>query len=94
MGLCMSVSVTSQSSIKTTDGSRWVLAWELSSNYHIYTELYRNSGISKNKGTSLRNFVQNSGLRKFCNVETCYQLSSTKVDARSVINWTVVDLLN
>jgi len=38
--------------------------------------------------------VLNSGLRKFRHgisiVETCYQLSSRKVDAHSVINWTVV----
>ena len=40
------------------------------------------------------NFVLNSGLRKFRHgisiVETCWQLSSTKVGAQSVINWTVV----
>jgi len=44
--------------------------------------------------TSLWNFVLNSGVRKFRHgisiVETCYRLSSRKVDAQSVINWTVV----
>jgi len=49
-------------------------------------------------GTSLWNFVQNSGLRKFCFgvsiVETCYQLSWRKADAASVINWTVVGQLS
>jgi len=52
--------------------------------------------MSKNKGTSLKNYVLNSGLRKFRHdidlsiVETCYQLSSRKVDAQTVINWAVV----
>jgi len=40
----------------------------------------------------------NSGLRKFRHgqsiVETCYQLSSTKMDAQSVINWTVDNACN
>jgi len=56
-----------------------------------------NSVISKNKDTSLWNFVVNSGLRKFRHgisiVKTCYQLSSRKVDAPSVINWAVVGQL-
>jgi len=59
-----------------------------------YTVLKGNSVISKNKGTSLWNFVVKSGLGKFRHgisiVETCYQLSSRKVDAQSVINLTVV----
>ena len=61
--------------------------------FHMsYTVLKGNSDIFKNKGTSLWNFVPNFGLRKFCFgtsiVETCYRLSSTKVDAQSVVNWT------
>ena len=44
------------------------------------------------------NFVLNSGLRKFCHgisiVEACYQLSSRKVDAQSVIDWAVVGQLS
>ena len=44
------------------------------------------------------NFVLNSGLGKFRHgisiVETCYQLSSRKVDAQSVINWAVVGQLS
>ena len=63
-----------------------------------YTVLKRNSVISKNKGTSLWNFVLNSGLRKFHHsisiVETCYQLNSRKVDAQSVINLIVVGQLS
>ena len=57
-----------------------------------------NSVISKNNGTSLWNFVLNSGLGKFRQdisiVETCYQLSSRKVDAESVINYAVVGPLS
>ena len=63
-----------------------------------YTVLKEKSVISKNKGTSLWNFVLNSGLRKFRHgisiVETCHQLSSAKVDAQSVINWAVVGQLS
>ena len=47
----------------------------------------RKFGYLQNKGTSLSNFDLNSGLRKFRHgisiVETCYQLSSRKVDAQS-----------
>ena len=63
-----------------------------------YAVLKANSVISKNKGTSLWNFVLNSGLRKFLHgisiLEMCYQLSSRKVDAQSVINWAVVGQLS
>ena len=58
----------------------------------VLAVLKGNSVISKNKGTSLWNFVLNSRLRKFRHgisiVEMYYQLSSRKVDAQSVINWT------
>jgi len=60
-----------------------------------YTVLTGNSAISKNKGTSLWNSVPNSGLMlRYIIVETCYQLGSRKVDAQSVINWTVVGQLS
>ena len=63
----------------------------------FYTPLKGNYGISKNKGTSLRNCVPNSDFLQFrfgvSIVETCYRLSSTKMDAQSVINWTVVGQL-
>jgi len=52
----------------------------------------------KNKGTSLCNFVPNSGLGKLCFgisiVETYYRLSWRKMDAPSVINWTVLGQLS
>jgi len=51
-----------------------------------YSVLYQNSGIYKNTGTSLWNFVVNSGLRIFRHSElideTRHQVSSTKVGAQ------------
>jgi len=95
MGLCLSV--TSRCSIETAE--RIELGFGMLASFHpSYTVLKGNSVIFKNKGTSLWNFVLNSGLIKFRHgisiVETCYQLSSRKVDAQSVINWAVVDQLS
>ena len=98
--VCLSVclSVTSRCSIETAEQIE--LVFGMSASFHpSYTVLKGNSVISKNKGTkSLWNFVLNSGLRKFRHsisiVETCYQLSSKKVDAQSVINWAVVGQLS
>jgi len=64
----------------------------------ILYRVKRKFGYLQNIGTSLWNFVPNyTDLEKFCFgvsiVETCYRLSLRKVDARSVINWTVVDQL-
>jgi len=75
------------------------LVFGMGASFHLsYTVLKGNSGISKNKGTSLWNFGPNFGLRKLCFgiaiAETCYQLSSRKVDAQSVINWTVIGQLS
>jgi len=74
MALCLSVSVTSRSSIETAEQIE-----------------------PKNNGTSLRNFVPNSGLRKFRHGtsidETCQRLSTTKVDAHSVINCLSTELI-
>ena len=97
MALCPSVSVTSRCSIETAERIELVFGmW--ASFQPSYTVLKGNSVISKNKGTSLRSFVLNSGLRKFRHgisiVEACYQLSSRKVDAQSVINWAVVGQLS
>jgi len=102
MALCLSVRPSvcpSQVGVlsKRLNESSWFLACELPS-ARSYTVLKGNSVISKNKGTSLWNFFLNSGLRKFRHgvsiVETCYQLSSRKVDAQSVINWAVVGQLS
>jgi len=83
--------------LKQINESSWFLACELPST-RSYTVLKGNSVISKNKGTSIWNFVLNSGLRNFRHsitiVETCYQLSSRKVDVHSVINWAVVSQLS
>jgi len=75
MALCPSV--TSWSSTKTAE--RIELVFGMWASFHpSYTVLKGNSVISKNKSTSLWNFVLNSGLTKFRHgisiVETCYQL--------------------
>jgi len=54
--------------------------------YSVFSGKSGMSGISRNKGTSLWNFVPNLGLRKFRHARrspptTCCQLSSTTVDA-------------
>ena len=93
MALCLYVclSVTSRCSIETAELVELVSGTGAS--FHLsYTVLKGNSGITKDKGTSLWNFAPNSGPRKFrfgiSIVET------TKVDAPSVINWTVVSQLS
>ena len=95
--LFVSLSVTSRCSVETAE--RIELVFGMWASFHpSYTVLKGNSVISKNKGTSLWYFVLNSGLRKFRHgisiVETCYQLSSRKVDAQSVIDWAVVGQLS
>ena len=86
LSVCLCPSVTSRSSIETAKRIGLFLAWELPSTYPTL-------------GTSLWNFfAPNSGLEKFHHdrsiVEMYYQLSSTKVDAQSVINWTVAGQLS
>ena len=49
-----------------------------------------NSDIYKNNGISLWNFFLKSGLRKFHHGISIIELSLRKMDAQSVINWTVV----
>jgi len=76
------------------------LVFGVGASFHLsYTVLKGNSHICRNKGTLACNFVPNSGLGgTFCFgksiVETCCRLSSSKVDAQSVINWTVVGQLS
>jgi len=98
MGLYPSVSVCHKSEFCWNGYTNGAGFGVLAPFHPSYTVLKGNSIISKNKSTSLWNFVLNSGLRKFCHgisiVETCYQLSSRKVDAQSVINWTVVGQLS
>jgi len=92
--LCLSVSVCHKSEIYRNGWTNELVFGMGASFCQSYTVLKGNSGISKYKGTSLWNFVLNFGLRKFCFgisvVETCYQLSSRKLGAQSVIHWTVV----
>ena len=95
MGLCLSVclSVRHKSEFYRNGWTNRAGFGMWASFHPSYTELKGNSVISTNKGTSVWNFVLNSGLRKFHHgisiVENCYQLSSRKVDAQSVINWAV-----
>ena len=100
MGMCPSVCHKSVFCRNVGTIKRIELGFGMSASFHpSYTVLKGNSVISKNKGTkSLWNFVLNFGLKKFRHgisiVETCYQLSSKKVDAQSVINWAVVGQLS
>ena len=83
---------------KRLNESCWVFFGMGASFYLSYSALKENSGNSKNKNTPVRNFVPNSGLVKVCFgmsiVEICYRFSSRRVDAPSVINWTVVGQLS
>ena len=83
---------------KRLNESSCFFAWRLFPTYPTVCYKQECSDIYKTKGTSLWHCVPNSGLRKFRHsisiVETCYQLSSRKVDAQSVINWTVVGQLS
>ena len=104
MGLCLSVCpYVCHKSVFYRNGWTNRAGFGMWASFHpSYTALKGNSVISQNKGTSLWNFVLNSGLRKFRHgirhgisiVETCYQLSSRKMDAQSVINWAVVGQLS
>ena len=75
---------------KRLNESSWFWEWEVPSNK---TVLERNSGISRNKLllSTVTSPQTPDGLilHRLSIVETCYQLSSRKVDAQSVINWTV-----
>ena len=85
VALCLSacLSVTSRSAIETAERIGLVI---------------RKFGYLQNTATSRWNFAPNSGLRKFLHgisiVETCYQLRRRKVDADSVINWSVIGQLS
>jgi len=92
--LCLSV--TNRCSVETVE--RIDLRFGVGDSSHpSHTVHYGNSCASENTGTSLWDFVPNSGLQKFCFgisiVETCRQLSSTNEDAQRVISWTVVGQL-
>ena len=85
MGLCLSASATSRCSIKTAE--RIELVFGTWASFHpSYTVLKGNSIISKNKGTSLWNFVLNSGLRG--NFATAYR-SSKRVINLARERWTL-----
>jgi len=96
MSVCLSV--TSRCSIEVVGRIELVFGMEASFD-QFYAVFSGNSGMYKNKGTSLWNFFVNSGLKKISprpiiDRRTCYQLSSRKVDAPRVINWAVVGQLS
>ena len=98
MALCPSVrlSITSRCSIETDE--RIELVFGVGASFHLcYKEIHVPSKI-RYRPTSVCNFAPNSGLRKFRHgisiIDACYQLSSRKADARSVINGTVVGQLS
>ena len=89
IGLCLSVclSVSYKSVFYRNGWTNRASFWHVSFLPPVLHCVKRKFGYLQNKGTSLWNFVLNSGLRKFRHgisiVETCYQLSSRKVDAQS-----------
>jgi len=85
----VSVSVTSHCFIETD-----IAGFGMEASFSLsFIVLWRNSSVYKIKGTSLCNFVLNSRFKKVRHciliIKTCYQLSSSKVDAQSVIIWTI-----
>jgi len=93
MGMCPYLSVDCLSQVgvlsKRWNESSWF--WHTSFLPPVLHCVKRKFGYLQKKGTSLWNFVLNSGLRHGRSiVETCYQFSSRKVDAQSVINWWAV----
>jgi len=99
MALCLSVCLSVSSGVLSKRMNEWSWFFGVESTFHLsYAVCKGNSGISKSVGTSLWNFVPNSGLRKFCHgiliIGMCCRLSLTMMDAQSVINWTVVGQLS
>jgi len=95
--LCLSVSLSQVGVLsKRLNESGWFLAWELPSTYPTFycKEIQVSSKI---RVLPTGTFAPNSGIRKVRHrisiVEACYQLTSRKVDAQSVINWAVVGQL-
>ena len=95
VSVCLCPSVTSRSSIEAAERIELLVLDNGHGSFLLHC-VKRN--FEKNEGTSLWKFVQNCGLRKFCFdvsiVEACCWLGSRKLDAQSVINWTVVGQLS
>ena len=90
--LSESESLTSRCSTKTAE--RIELVFGMGASFDLsYTVFSRHLGTSKNKVTSLLNFVLNSGFWKFRQdksiIEMWYQLTSTKVDHRPSTKLTI-----
>ena len=94
---CVCLSVTSPCSIETDE--RIELVFGVVASFHLfYAVLKGNSGISKIRALLSGTLSQTPDLKKFCFgisiVDTCCRLSSTKVDAQSMVNWAVVGQLS
>jgi len=96
MAMCPCLSVClSRVGVETDKRIGLVLAWELPSTYPTlcYKEIQVSSkiGYFRLELWTWKNFSNTISI-----VEACYryQLSSTKVDAQSVINWAVVSQLS
>ena len=92
MSVSVSLSVTSQCSVEM-DG-QIELVFSLVVSLDLSYTLYCKEIQLQNEDTFLWNVVLNTNLGKFrpgiSIVEIYYHLSSTNMDAQSVINWTVV----
>ena len=78
-------SVTNRYCIETTGRIELVSAWRLSSTYPklCHKEIYE---LSQNLGTSIWDFVPNSGLRKFCHGKSI-ALSTTLIVVVSTVEF-------
>ena len=96
--VCLCLSVCHKSCSIETD-ERIELVFGVVAFFHLfYAVLNGNSGISKIRALLSGTLSQTPDLKKFCFgisiVDTCCRLSSTKVDAQSMVNWAVVGQLS
>jgi len=94
MTLCLSVYVCHKQEFYQNGWTNWAGFWHGSFLPSILHRVKRKFGcLQKLMVTSLWKFVPKSRLGKFCFgisiVETCYRLCLRKMDAQSVVNWTV-----
>jgi len=98
LSVCLSVCLSQVGVLsKRMDGSSWFLACRLHSTSHTLCcmKIHVSTKVTVLPSGTLSHTPD---FKKFCFgisiVETCYRLSSRKVDAQSVINWTVVGQLS
>ena len=95
MALCLFLSQVSVIQKRLVE-TGWFLAWELLSTYH--TRCYKEiQAPSKIRVLPSRTLLQTLGLENFASVYRSSKhviVSSRKLDAQSVVNWTVVGQIN